>query len=300
MDQQQLQAFVTLANYENMSTTAQIMNTTQPQISRIISSLEAEVGVQLFTRAGRGIQLNEHGSVFLQYANDILEGMASGRTAMRNLQNSYVGRITICTFAFSPILYPFMKTYLAKYPHTSFSFRASSSKFDMKRVDCILAPRLHGHYVFESHYPVFQKILSEDYYFVAAQSYLPASLQKPSLSIRDLLTYPFILMSRHSQNTNNNDYSLMEDICSQAGVASPTTCLEVNEFSFKAFLVREGMGISFLPESCLQIARSIAPHMQVYKIEGYTPSRTVLLARKANEHASSVTLDFWKHVQNSL
>ena len=300
MDQQQLQTFVTLAQYENMSATAQIMNTTQPQISRILSSLEAEVGTRLFDRAGRGIRLNAHGQVFLQYAGDILESMNSSRAAMRDLGNSRMGRLRIRTFAFAPILYPFMRSYLRKNPYTTFSFSAAASKSDMKKIDLLMAPRLHGHYVYESHYPVFQKILSEDFFFVASSTFLPSALQKPSLSIREIADRPFILMGRHDQNSNNNDYSLMEDICSPAGVTPPASCFEVNEFVFKVFLVRENLGITLLPDSCLSLARTIAPDLRVYTIEGYTPSRTVLLARRSDENASPVALDFWRHVQESL
>ena len=48
----QLEAFVSLANTEHMPQTAQELNTTQSHISKLIASLEAELGEKLFDRAG--------------------------------------------------------------------------------------------------------------------------------------------------------------------------------------------------------------------------------------------------------
>ena len=59
MELLQLEMFSHLAKYENMSVVAQIMNTSQPHISRMLASLEAELNVRLFDRVGRNILLNE-------------------------------------------------------------------------------------------------------------------------------------------------------------------------------------------------------------------------------------------------
>ena len=51
MEMLQLRVFSLLSQYENMSTVAQILNTSQPQISKLLASLEAELGVQRVIRA---------------------------------------------------------------------------------------------------------------------------------------------------------------------------------------------------------------------------------------------------------
>lgn len=61
----QLSAFVSLAKTLYMPLTAQELNTSQSHISKLIGSLEAELGVKLFDRIGRRIILNEHGKLFL-------------------------------------------------------------------------------------------------------------------------------------------------------------------------------------------------------------------------------------------
>lgn len=77
MEMLQLRVFSLLSQYENMSTVAQILNTSQPQISKLLASLEAELGVQLFDRVGRGLRLNEHGQLFGPYAEETLNSMQS-------------------------------------------------------------------------------------------------------------------------------------------------------------------------------------------------------------------------------
>ena len=92
MEMLQLRVFSLLSQYENMSTVAQILNTSQPQISKLLASLEAELGVQLFDRVGRGLRLNEHGQLFGPYAEETLNSMQSAQLAMKNVATIFLVR----------------------------------------------------------------------------------------------------------------------------------------------------------------------------------------------------------------
>ena len=117
MDQLQLEIFSILSQYENMSSAASVMNISPSQVSKLLASLEAEMGVKLFDRVGRGIRLNEHGRVFSQYARTALGGIHGAKAAMRNLHNSYLGRLVICTMAYAPILGKCIRAYARLNPN---------------------------------------------------------------------------------------------------------------------------------------------------------------------------------------
>lgn len=73
MEIRQLKSFRTVANLASFNRAAGQLNYAQSSISAQIQALEAELGVQLFDRLGRRIQLTETGTQLLQYANKILD-----------------------------------------------------------------------------------------------------------------------------------------------------------------------------------------------------------------------------------
>ena len=294
MDQIQLENFSVLSQYENMSTAAQVLNISQPQVSKLLASLEAELGVKLFDRVGRGIRLNEHGKVFAQYARTALGSMHGGKAAMRNLHNSFLGRLSICTFAYAPILSRCVQAYYKKNPNITFRFTTPDRNFSMDQIDILLCPYLHGHYLYENHFPVYHKILTEDYYIVSSPRFRKFPEGKTTISINEIMDAPFVVMGQHDTHAANNDFTLLEDLCSYAALNPPTITYEVNEFNFKMLLVKDGVGMSLLPKACLKDARNIVPDLRIFSIENYAPSRTVLIAKKNPENASALAEDFWK------
>ena len=69
----QLQFFVSCAVMGSFSKAADILFTTQSNVSRIIKDMEARLGVQLFFRHSHGISLTNDGILLLQTAHKILE-----------------------------------------------------------------------------------------------------------------------------------------------------------------------------------------------------------------------------------
>ena len=81
MNTTQLECFLTAANFLNFSRAAEHLQLTQPAVSHQIRTLEDELGVSLFNRAGRKVSLTQEGHLFVQYAGEILKlaGMSRSR-----------------------------------------------------------------------------------------------------------------------------------------------------------------------------------------------------------------------------
>lgn len=73
MDIRVLRYFLTLANTETISGAAEVLHTTQPNLSRQLSELEKEVGRPLFTRGSRKITLTEEGMFLRKRAQEIVD-----------------------------------------------------------------------------------------------------------------------------------------------------------------------------------------------------------------------------------
>lgn len=82
---------------QNLTRSASELYTSQPALSMRISSLEKEVGCDLFDRSGNGIELNESGRVFLDYAQQIVRLYEEGVVRCRKAKRKVV--VLIASFA---------------------------------------------------------------------------------------------------------------------------------------------------------------------------------------------------------
>lgn len=83
MNLSQLYYFRKLAELQHYTRSAKELFITQPTLSGSISSLEQELGVSLFQKAGRNVELTKYGAEFLVYVNAALEQLDKGVAIMK-------------------------------------------------------------------------------------------------------------------------------------------------------------------------------------------------------------------------
>lgn len=72
----QLRYAITVADSRSMNQAAQKLFISQPSLSAAIRELEDEVGIEIFRRTNRGIQVTPDGEEFVGYARQVVEQYA--------------------------------------------------------------------------------------------------------------------------------------------------------------------------------------------------------------------------------
>lgn len=76
--------FLEVARVESVSQAAMRLNISQPAVSRTLKELETILGVALFERVGRGLQLNDSGRIFQTHASISIIELMRGYERLKN------------------------------------------------------------------------------------------------------------------------------------------------------------------------------------------------------------------------
>ena len=117
--------FYYVAKYGNISKAAKLLLNNQPNLTRTIKKLEAELGCPLFQRSRKGMKLTPEGERLYEHIRIAIEHIGAGEaelTETRNLQNGSV-YIAASEVALRCLLLPVLKKYRILYPgiHISIS-----------------------------------------------------------------------------------------------------------------------------------------------------------------------------------
>jgi DNA-binding transcriptional LysR family regulator len=91
MDNQNLSAFIIVAENKSFSEAAYVLDVTQSTISKRIALLESQVGKKLFDRIARRVALTEAGQELLPRARRILKEYANALQAINDLSGNVSG-----------------------------------------------------------------------------------------------------------------------------------------------------------------------------------------------------------------
>ena len=91
----QLRVFSAAARHHSFSKAAADLNLTAPAISMQIKELENDMGVMLFARVGRRVELTTAGEYFLVYTKKVVDTLRDAETTLSRFQGKEAGILTI-------------------------------------------------------------------------------------------------------------------------------------------------------------------------------------------------------------
>lgn len=125
----QYQIFNKVAETGNISSAAKELFISQPAISKSIRRLEASLNVTLFSRSSRGVRLTEEGKLLYEYTREAFHSLSEGEAALRQFHKLGVGhiRIGVSTTLCKYLLLPYLKDFVAHFPHIRFTIQCQST-----------------------------------------------------------------------------------------------------------------------------------------------------------------------------
>jgi DNA-binding transcriptional LysR family regulator len=116
---QQLTYFLAAAEHGSFSAAAESLLMAQPSLSEQIRRLEAELGVPLFMRAGRGIALTEAGRLLRPHAERTLAEAQAAAESVREVRDLTGGTVAFGTFgsAHHYLLARLVEDFRKRHPH---------------------------------------------------------------------------------------------------------------------------------------------------------------------------------------
>lgn len=279
----QLKAFQILAEEHNFTRAAQRVHLTQPAFSALIQSLESSLGVRLFDRSTRRVELTPEGLHFQRAVPRLLNDLESLVGEMREFESKRRGRVSVAALpslaaGWLPGIYA---KFAAMYPGVQLSLHDALLEPCLQRVregevDMALAALGRDMSGLET------TLLCEDrFYLVCRRDHRLADLAEVELDM--LEEEGLIQLGRGS--------SIRHSLMAQPRVAAFRTTLEVDHLATVTGLVLAGMGISLVPGMTLFHFRS--PELRIVPLtERSEIRRQLYLVKRANRSFSQAAAAF--------
>jgi len=251
MELRHLRYFVTVAEELHFGRAAQRLQIAQPPLSQQIRQLEEELGVQLFHRTKRSVQLTEAGQLFLEEASQILTRAEQAIQIVQRADRGETGRLTLgfvgsATYSVLPVV---LKVFRRRFPEVLLSLYEMTTT---QQVQALHEDRIHLGFVRPPIYEqelMIESILKEP--FVAVLPEFHRLANETQISLLTLANDPFILFPRY---LGSGFYDQIVNMCQQVGF-QPQVAQEAIQMQTIISLVAAELGVALVPASVQNLQR---------------------------------------------
>jgi DNA-binding transcriptional LysR family regulator len=271
-DLNDLQAFRAVAELSNFRRAAEVVNISQPALSRRIEKLEEALGVKLFDRTTRRVSLTTIGRGFSRKVDELLNELDATLLGIKGISATRIGEVTIACVPSTVYYYlsEVIRRHREKHPKIRVKvFDASANEVlaAVARNEADFGVNFIG-----SQEPdiSFEPLLEER--FVAACRRDHPLARRRRVSWEDLAGHDFITVSKTSGNRLLIDQAL-------AGVARrPQGLYEAQHITTLIGLVEAGLGVAAVP--ALAMPARDHPLLVSIPLDGPEVRRVVGLIRR--------------------
>jgi len=253
-DLRRLRYFVAVAERLHFGRAAEALHISQPPLSRAIRALEDDLGVALFARTRRKVELTPEGERLLEETRRLtgqlertvheLRAMASGKHARLR-----IGFVSLADYG--GVLPELLKQYKAAHPAVRLSLREMLSPDQAAALHAgeldfgLLLPPVAGAARLE------HIVVQRDSFVVALPARHPLARSRGRVRLRELAGESFVMIPRQIAPRL---YDIVAELAAQAGV-SLNVAQEAIQMQTVVSLVSSGLGAAVVPASVANLGR---------------------------------------------
>lgn len=257
MNFKQLEYFSAVAEAKSISMAARNLHVAQPPVSRQIALLEDELGVCLFLRTNKGIELTEAGHTLHQQTQEMFQNLREMVDSVRDVDAGLRGQLKIgIVYSDIPVVMEYLREYHNLYPQVEFYIRLGSPNDLLDDLN-----RGHLHILFlrsqtESIAGLRERTLGEDPLELVMTAETDPTPELDAVPVEKLEGVPMCLL-RSDDLWGYSNYLSHE--CQRKGF-TPNTICQCYDTPMAIQMVQAGFGVSFLPRSVVDNL----PHSNIY------------------------------------
>lgn len=238
--------FYTVAKRGSLTKAAEELYISQPAVSQAIRQLETQLGVSLFNRTHRGLELSERGGkVIYSKVEQALKAFSEAENSLQQLSDKASGtlRIAATSNIFEYFLVDKIAAFYEQYPEVKIELITTlpnnveaallGDKCDVAFVHLPVDEAAASDVV------VYGNVMRINDIFVTNKDNL--ELTKGPIPLNRLQDYPLIMLEKKTLAR-----TLVEDFFTRLGIELKPS-IEVDDFALMKKLVTSGMGIGIVP-----------------------------------------------------
>ena len=280
--------FYYVATTLSFSEASKLLFISQSAVSQSIKVLEKKLGITLFIRSTKRVQLTPEGETLLRHVEPAINLIARGEAQIMEAGTLGGGQLrigasdTICRY----FLVPYLNRFHRSFPnvHIKVTNQTSTQCVDLLesgQVDFIVTNYPNSHLSSRLHtIPIhsFHDI------FIANGEYYPELENRP-VHLKELLQYPILMLDRKSTTSeflHNLFLQHQLELMPQIELSSNDLLID---------LARIGLGIAFIPDYCLNRE---SKELFIVKIKEKLPARQMVTAVNPTLPIAQSTEEFLK------
>ncbi len=275
LDLHDLYAFQALATCKSFKLAAEAVHISQPALSRRIDKLETSLGVKLFERTTRRVNLTLAGRSFAPRAQQLLRDLESALAEIGDINPNRAGLVTVACVPSAA--YYFMPTVIAQ-------FQTHYPRVRIKLIDASAGEVYDAVISGEADFGLsftgspqpdirFLPLVDEAYVAVCPRQHPLA--EKKSVTWREFYRYPYVWLDKTSGNRNLLDQALAGIVPERASVC------ETRHVTTLLGMVEAGLGIAAVPS--MAMPKSGHPFLSAIALTEPTVRRTVGIVKRTGQ-----------------
>jgi len=291
----QLQFFVAVAEQGTVSGAAKALSISQSSATEAVKSLEADLGVELFLRRSRGLEITHVGHQFLRHAKKILADVSDARSVFEANPEAERGKLSlgVTSLVAGYVLSDILTRFRRAYPSVDVTAIEDNGEYlehlligGEIDVAVLVTSSLHNR----------SALQVETLEVSAYRLWLPLGhklASKAAITLDDVAAEPLIMLS--VDEIEESTSALMSSLGARPNVAFRTRSVEAVRS-----LVATGAGVALLPNLVYRPWSLEGDRIEIRDVSGDLPAVQVGLAWRRGAPLNQISLDFVRSAQTSL